>query len=167
MRNSMRAALLAAALSMAAPAHAGPLTIQQAIERAMAAAPALRANQAGIDAARAGRVQAGLRPNPSVTVEAENFVGTGNYNVLEQAEITATYNHVLERGGKRAARMALADSDIAVAQAAVAVTRLELAAQVQRAFLDVLLANEGVRVAEDTLVLARGLQSEATRRSAQ
>jgi len=164
MRNSMRAALLAAALSMAAPAHAGPLTIQQAIERAMAAAPALRANQAGIDAARAGRVQAGLRPNPSVTVEAENFVGTGNYNVLEQAEITATYNHVLERGGKRAARMALADSDIAVAQAAVAVTRLELAAQVQRAFLDVLLANEGVRVAEDTLVLARGLQSEATRR---
>lgn len=164
MRNSLRAALLAAALSMAAPAYAEPLTIQQAIERAIAAAPAIRANEAGIEAARAGRVQAGLRPNPSITLEAENFIGTGNSNVLEQAEITASYNHTLERGGKRAARMALADSDIAVARAAVAVTRLELAAQVQRAFLDVLLANEGVRIAEDTLVIARGLQSEAARR---
>lgn len=164
MRNSLRAALLAAALSMAAPAYAEPLTIQQAIERAIAAAPAIRANQAGIDAAHASRVQAGLRPNPSVTVEAENFAGTGNYNVLGQAEITASYNHTLERGGKRAARMALADSDIAVARAAVAVTRLELAAQVQRAFLDVLLANEGVRIAEETRVIARGLQSEAARR---
>ncbi len=164
MRSFSRVALLAMALSVAAPACAEPLTVQQAIDRAIAAAPALRANQAGIDAARAGRVQAGLRPNPSVTVEAENFVGSGNYNVLDQAEITASYNHILERGGKRAARMALADSDIAVAEAAVAVTRLELAAQVQRAFLDVLLANEGVRIADEARVIAGGLQGEARRR---
>lgn len=159
-----RAALLALALTVAAPTRAQPLTIQQAIDRAAAAAPALQANEAAIAAARAGRVQAGFRPNPTITVEAENFVGTGNYGALKQAEITASYNHTLERGGKRTARIALADSDIAVAEASVAVSRLELAAQVQRAFLDVLLANEGVRIAEETLVVARRLQGEAQRR---
>lgn len=164
MRKFPRAALLALALTVAAPTRAQPLTIQQAIDRAIAAAPALRANEAAIAAARAGRVQAGFRPNPTITVEAENFVGTGNYGALKQAEITASYNHTLERGGKRTARIALADSDIAVAAASVAVSRLELAAQVQRAFLDVLLANEGVRIAEETLVVARRLQSEAQRR---
>lgn len=165
MSISLRAALLAAALALqAASAHAAPLTIAQAIERAIAAAPLLRANEAAIVGAQAGRVQAGIRPNPSVTLEAENFTGTGNYSVLDQSEITASYNQTIERGGKRAARLALADSDIAVAQAAVAVTRLDLAAQVQRAFLDVLLADEGARVADDMLVIARGLQSEAQRR---
>ncbi len=164
MRRSLRAALLAIALSVAVPACAEPLTLQQAVDRAIASAPALRANEAAIAAARGGRLQAGLRPNPSITVEAENFAGTGQYGVLKQAEITASYNRTLERGGKRFARMALANSDVAVAQASVAVTRLDLAAQVQRAFLDLLLANEGVRIAEETLAIARGLQNEALRR---
>lgn len=162
---SLRAALLAAALVLSATlAHAEPLTITQAINRAIAAAPSLRANEAAVAGAQAGRVQAGLQPNPSLTLAAENFTGTGDYSVLNQAEITASYNHTIERGGKRVARLALADSDIAVALAAVAVTRLDLAAQVHRAFLDVLLADEAARVADDMLVIARSLQSEAQRR---
>ncbi|RYD61331.1 MAG: TolC family protein, partial [Sphingomonadales bacterium] len=93
MRIHLHAALAAAALYLTAvPAFAEPITVQQAIDKAVAAAPSLDADRAAIDAARAARLQAGLKPNDSITVETENFVGTGYYSVLEQAEITASYN---------------------------------------------------------------------------
>ena len=160
-----RAALFAGALYMAGqPAFAEMVTLEQAIAKAIAAAPLLKADDAAIAGARAGRVQADVRPNPSVTVEAENFIGTGPYNVLGRAEITATYNQPIERGGKRAARVTLADKDIDVAQASANVTRLDLAASVQRAFFDVLIAKDVLRISQFRLATERKLQTEALRR---
>lgn len=161
-------AALAVGINLSVDAQAQPpaLTLDEAIRRAGEAQPALRAGAAAVDAARGARLQAGVRPNPSVTVEAENFLGTGSYDVFNQAEITGTYSQQLERGGKRQARIALADSDIAVAEAATAVTRLDLAAQVQRAYLDVLVADEAAKVASEALALARRLETEAKRRVA-
>lgn len=165
MLKSTRAALFAGALSMASqPAFAESVTLEQAIAKAVEAAPMLKADDAAIAGARAGRVQADVRPNPSVTVEAENFVGTGPYNLLGQAEITATYNQPIERGGKRAARVALADKDIDVAQASANVTRLDLASSVQRAFFDVLIAKDVLQISQFRLVTERELQTEALRR---
>ena len=55
MQFPMRAALLAgAALLLARPAWAEPLTLKEAVERAVASSPDLQARGAGIDAARAG-----------------------------------------------------------------------------------------------------------------
>ncbi len=165
MTYSIRAALLAGALIVTGQAaSAETVTLDQAIAKAVEAAPLLKADDAAVAAARAGRVQAGVKPNPSVTVEAENFVGTGPYNVLGQAEITATYSQPIERGGKRAARVALADKDIDVAQASANVTRLDLAASVQRAFLDVLIAKDVLTIANFRLSTELQLQIEALRR---
>jgi outer membrane protein, heavy metal efflux system len=165
MLKSTRAALCAGALYIAGqPAFAETVTLEQAVAKASEAAPLLRANDAAIAAARAGRAQAGVRPNPSVTVEAENFVGTGPYNVFGQAEITATYSQPIERGGKRDARVALADREIGVAEASAHVTRLELAAAVERAFLDVLISDEVAKIANDRLAIELGMQREALRR---
>jgi cobalt-zinc-cadmium efflux system outer membrane protein len=165
MLKSTRAALFAGALYVAGqPAFAETVTLEQAIAKAEEAAPSLKADDAAIAGARAGRVQANVRPNPSVSVEAENFVGTGAYNVLGRAEITATYNQPIERGGKRAARVALADKDIDVAQASANVTRLDLAASVQRAFFDVLIAKDVLQISEFRLATETELQTEALRR---
>ena len=165
MTYSIRAALLAGALTVTGQAaFAETVTLEQAIAKAVEAAPLLKADDAAVAAARAGRVQAGVKPNPSVTVEAENFVGTGPYGVLGQAEITAAYNQPIERGGKRAARVALADKDIDVAQASANVTRLDLAASVQRAFFDVLIAKDVLQIWQFRLATERELQTEALRR---
>ncbi len=165
MLKSPRAALFAGALYLVSqPAFAETVTIEQAIAKAIEAAPLLKADDAAVAIARAGRAQADVRPNPFVTVEAENFIGTGPYNVLDRAEITATYNQQIERGGKRAARVALADKDIDVAQASANVTRLDLAASVQRAFFDVLIAKDVLQISLFRLVTERELQTEALRR---
>ncbi len=160
-----RAALLAGALLVnGAPSLAETVSLNQAVAKALEAAPLLRAEEASIAAARAGKAQADVRPNPSVMVEAENFVGTGPYSVLRRAEVTATYNQPIERGGKRAARVALAEREIGVASASAEVTRLELAAAVQRTFLDILIAQQIEAIAKQQLSIEQGLQSEALRR---
>ena len=165
MLNSTRAALFAGALlGWSHTASAETVTLDEAVARASEAAPLIRADEAAVAAARAGRQQAGVRPNPSVTLQAENFVGSGPYNVFRQAEITATYSQPIERGGKRDARVALAERDVGVAQASARVTRLELAALVERAFLDVLIADEMVKIAEFRLTVERGMEREALRR---
>ena len=165
MLKSTRAALFAGALYITVqPGFAETVTLEQAIAKAVEAAPMLKADDAAIAGARAGRVQADVRPNPSVIVETENFAGTGPYGILGQAEITATYNQPIERGGKRAARVALADKDIDVAQASANVTRLDLAASVQRAFFDVLIAKDVLQISQFRLFTERELQTEALRR---
>jgi outer membrane protein, heavy metal efflux system len=165
MFKSMRTALLAGAfLATGQTASAETVTLEEAIAKAMEAAPLLKADQAAIASARAGKAQADVRPNPSVTVEAENFVGTGPYNVLGQAEITATYSQPIERGGKRAARVALADRNIDVATASSMVTRLDLAAAVQRAFIDVQIASDVLNIARNRLTTEKEIETEALRR---
>jgi len=165
MHASLRAAFAAALLIVpSSAAFAQALTIDEAVSRARAANPSERAAEASIAAARAGRLQAGLKPNPTISVEGENLAGSGNYSVLEQAEITGSYNQLIERGGKRRARVALAERDIAVAEAGVGLVRITLAQAVQNAFLDALVADQAVGIAEDRLVIERGLESEALRR---
>jgi outer membrane protein, heavy metal efflux system len=165
MHRFYRGAMLAAALlAISAPALAEPITLEQAVARAIGAAPQNAADAAAVDAARAARNQAGVRPNPTVTVEAENAVGTGPYSVLGQAEITGTYSQTIERGGRRQARVALAESDVGVAEAAGSVNRLAIAADVQRAFIDVLIADAQVQIATGRLDIERGLRTEAIRR---
>lgn len=128
MRWKIAATLFAGVAGLAAsPLAAEPLTLEQAVDKAIAAAPELAAKEASVAAARASARQASFRPNPIVAIEAENFAGTGTYSVLEQPEVTVTYAQPIERGGKRSARMAYAARGVDLARAQARVTRLELA----------------------------------------
>src|SRR3546814_20010144 len=75
-----------------------------------------------------------------ICVEAENFAGTGGFSVLEQPEVTVTYEQRIERGGKREARLAYASRGLDLAEAQARLRRPELAQPVQRAFIDVQIA---------------------------
>jgi cobalt-zinc-cadmium efflux system outer membrane protein len=93
------------------PALAGPpLTLEQALTLAEAVAPSLQAATAGVRAAEAGRTVAGYRPNPSIVAETENIAGSGQYRGLRSAETTAGLALPIELGGKRSARIAVADA---------------------------------------------------------
>ncbi len=176
LRRGLLCAGFLASLSMAVPAAAqvrgaapvpvasSLLTVEEAVGRALRSAPSLDAGEAAVAAARAGRVQAGVRPPDVVEVEAENFAGTGNYSILERPEITGTYSRVLERGGKRAARTVLADREISVAEASLGVRRLEIAVAVERAFAAALIAEANFTAAAAQLEIERVLAREAERR---
>lgn len=143
---------------------AEPLTLEAAIERAVGASPEVVAGQASVEGARAGITQAGVRPNPVVTVEAEDFAGTGPFNAFEQSQVTLTYEQRIERGNKRDARLAYAARGLDLADAQARQRRLDVAAQVQRAFIDVQIADQLVFIAGRRLETERELQIEALRR---
>lgn len=54
-------------------------TLEQAVSSAGGSAPATEAASAAVEAARAGRTVAGLRPNPVVQGQVENVIGSGPY----------------------------------------------------------------------------------------
>ena len=74
------AALLAIVPSAAmaqTPAPPSPLTLERAVDRFLARNLAVEAARYRVDVARAERLAAGLRPNPTLTLEAEDVKLSG------------------------------------------------------------------------------------------
>lgn len=160
-------AVLALAFSPAAAlaqAKAPSLSLDQAVTRALAADPSTAAAEARIQAAQAAARQAGLRPNPALGVDLENFAGSGAYSVLDRTEATVSYQQTFERGGKATARSAVAASEIELVRRRQDVRRLDLIKEVQVAYAEALATEAELLLAEARLVAAHRSQADIARR---
>ncbi|GFE74212.1 MULTISPECIES: TolC family protein [Sphingomonadaceae] len=108
--------------------------------------------------------QARARPNPTVSVMAENIAGRAPYRGFDGAENTLQYNQPFELGGKRSARIAAGEAEVGVARARASGARATYAhdlalayAMVEIAQRRVELADDEVEEAEADLKLARAL----------
>ncbi len=137
-----------APLADSAATSAGPLSLGQAIERALASNPALAGFAFALTAQDARLAQAGQRPVMEASVEIENALGSGDYNSFDAAESTFALSQVIELGGKRTARRAAAQSGRQLLAVEQQVAQLDVLAEVTRRFV-------GVAAAEEELVLAR------------
>lgn len=144
------------------PSH--PLTLEDAISRALSTSPLLNARDAAIAGALASVDQAGVRPNPELTVEIENVTGTGPFSDLGAAETTLTYAQPLERGSKRRARVALAQSDRGIAERERLRATADVAFEVQSAWIDIMAAQAAVADAEAALRQAEDMAAIVQRR---
>ncbi|ALC14347.1 TolC family protein [Sphingopyxis sp. 113P3] len=142
------------------PAEAGQsFTLDRALELAGAVSPSLEAASADMRAAEAGRRVAALRPNPSVTVEAENVAGSGPYRGIDRLETTSSLTLPIELGGKRSARIAVADARTDRAAIQAAITQADLRLSVIRAYAEAAAAERRLVTARDQVRIA----SEALR----
>src|SRR3546814_7924235 len=92
--------------------------------------PAAEAATAAVDAARAGRTVAGLRPNPVVQGQVENVIGAGPYRGVRSAESTVGFAIPIELGGKRGARVAVANAQLSRAEIQAAIIAADVRLQV-------------------------------------
>ena len=97
--------------------------------------PTIESAAAGLRSAAAGRTIAGLRPNPQVQVQTENIAGSGLYRGTRSAETTAILALPIELGGKRSARIAVADSRTARAQIDAATALADLNLRISQAYI--------------------------------
>jgi cobalt-zinc-cadmium efflux system outer membrane protein len=134
----------------AAPA----LTLPEALDRVGASSPFRDAAAAGIRAAEAQRRVAGLRPNPSIVGEAENVAGTGIYQGLRSSETTLGVALPLELGGKRGARIAVAEAQIGRAGLQAEIARADLRLRVTQAYNAAAAAQRRTAIAEDQVGIA-------------
>ncbi len=130
------------------------LTLAEALDRAGASSPFQDAAAAGIRAAEAQRRVAGLRPNPSIVGEAENVAGTGIYQGLRSSETTLGLALPLELGGKRGARIAVAEAQIGRAGLQAEIARADLRRRVTQTYNAAAAAQRRVIIAEDQVNIA-------------
>jgi cobalt-zinc-cadmium efflux system outer membrane protein len=110
---------------------ANGLSLEQAIARAIEQEPSLRAARSQVDVAEGTKLQASLRPNPSVSFERrEEPGGTDNLTTVG----VEWPLDLFRRGG----RIAVAKREVATAQLAVADRERVLAADVRTRYGDVL-----------------------------
>lgn len=133
----------------------GELTLARAIDAALRSNPDLLASAYELSAAQARLVQAGLRPNPEVSLELENFAGTGATRGVDELETTLSLSQVVEMGGKRELRRSLGEADIDFVTIEQRARELDLLAEVARRFIDVVVAQERVRFADEAVALAQ------------
>lgn len=154
---------LRAATSEAA-APAAQITLAQAIDLALRRNPELIASGYGISAAQARVLQAAVRPNPDLGLELENFAGSGSLRGTDALETTLSLSQVVELGGKRQLRVAVAEGDLDVVSIEQRARQLDVLADVTRRFIDVVAAQERWRFAEQSSQLAqKTLEAIATR----
>lgn len=162
MTGQLRAALLAGALiATSGAAWAEPVTLPDALAQAAGNSPRLAQARAQAEAAEARARQAGASPNPEISLQIENFAGTGPYRNVRSAETTLALSQRLELGGKRGARVAVASAERDAALLAYKRAEVDLARDIRIAYAE-------LRAAEDRAVLARDnvAQAEELARSA-
>ena len=134
-------------------------TLEHALALAGGVSPSLAAGTAGVQAATAGRSVAALRPNPEIVVETENVAGSGEYRGLRSAETTAGLALPIELGGKRSARIAVADAQIDRAQIDAAIAIADLTLAVTQGYIEAAAAERRLTTARDQA----GIAAEAFR----
>ena len=161
-------ASIAQAQSAASPPSTSQsiFTLDRARTIAGGSSPSIESAAAGIRSAAAGRTIAGLRPNPEIQVQTENVAGSGIYRGTQSAETTATLALPIELGGKRSARIAVADSRSARAQIDAAIALADLNLRITQTYISATAAERRVDVARQKCFQGSADAGDSRRRCA-
>ena len=131
-------------------APGGPvLTLAQALDLAGASAPSVDAATAGVRAASAARQVAALRPNPTISTDIENVGGSRAYNIVEAPKQTVSLGLPVELGGKRSARIAVAEAQGQRAGIDRAIAEADLRLAITKAYVAAVAADRRLVTASD------------------
>jgi len=142
----------------------GVVTLGEALVWALARSPDLGVFPYDLRAAEARILQAGLRPNPELSVEIEEFGGRGERSGFDSAETTIRIDQPIELGAKRVRRRDVAGLDKELVQWDYRAARLDVMRETARAFGAVLAAQERLALNDRLVELSRQTQTAAAQR---
>ena len=132
----------------------GVINLRQALSLALMHNPDLKAFSWDVRAGEARTLQAGLRPNPELEAEIEEFGGSGDLSGFDAIETAVQLSYLIELGGKRGKRKQVAALETDLAGWDYETARLDVLTQVTQSFVDVLAAQEAVALNEELVRLA-------------
>ncbi len=142
----------------------GVLTLRQALELALIHNPELDASSHGVRAAQANARQAAAWRNPELELDAEGFAGSGARKGYATAETSLRLSQSVELGGKRSKRRRAAQSEARLAGWDYEAKRLDVLTRAKKAFVDVLLAQGQLALAESSLAVAEDVREATAKR---
>ena len=143
---------------------AGTLILRQALALALAKNPELAAFSWDVRIGEARMLQASLRPNPEISLDEENVLGTGDFRAFRESQTTLELSQLIELGGKRAARMKEARLSRDLAGWDYEARRLDVLTRTAEAFVEVLSFQQRLALAEETARLAEDVAQAVGRR---
>jgi cobalt-zinc-cadmium efflux system outer membrane protein len=129
--------------------HTGGMSVDEAVSYALGHNAELSAARKEIDAARALVRQARLRPNPTLSANGSRQVGGKDNSVMVEGMLP------LELGGRRAARVLVAERELEVRELAVLDRERVLAAEVRAKFGEALAEVLKLGFTEELLTASR------------
>jgi len=148
-------------------AHAGdkPLTLSEALSRAMAQNPGLQVFDFRLQGLEGRRLTASQNPALEADLEVENFLGSDNLRGVDGAEYTLSLSSIFELGGKRQARVSVVDSRYGRVEAERRAETLDVLGQVTQRFVATLALQEKLQLAAEAVALAEATHEIVTRRA--
>lgn len=144
----------------AAPSPGEPLSLSEALALALVHNPTLKVYAFESRVAEARILQAGIKPNPELSIGVEDFLGTGAISGVKGLETTLQLSQVIDLGGSRARRVETAESERTLADADYETKRIDVLAEVARRFTET--AADGERLAAATRARKLGEHTVAT-----
>lgn len=143
---------------------AGDLSLQDALRLALLHNSELLVYSWEIRAREAEALQAGLRPNPELDAELENFGGTGVASGFEGIETTLALSQLVELGGKRSKRLAVARFDRDLTAWDYETARIDVLTETTKRFVALAAAQEQLSVADELVEVAAEILEAVIRR---
>ena len=135
----------------------GTLTLADAAALTLAGSPELKPYSWDARIQEGAAIQAASRPNPELTFEVENALGSGSYRAFDAAELTLSLSQTIEFGRRRIRRIEVATRDVRLAEQGYILKRAEVLNRATKAFLNVLAAQESLGFAEQNLQMQKDL----------
>ncbi len=132
----------------------GELTLARALNLTLKMNSNLAAFAAEIHAKDAAAQQAGLLPNPNLSVEFENFAGEAELESFDSAEITIALSQLVELGGKRGKRRQVATLEKDLASWDYQTKNFDVFTRTANTFIQVLAAQQRKILTEDLVRLS-------------
>ena len=142
----------------------GELSLRAALSVGLMHNPQLTSFAWNIRAQEAAVIQAGLYPNPEVSVEIESFGGTNGFSGFGASETTISVGQTILLGGKRDSREELARLERDLAGWDYEVARVDVITLVGIEFVGTLTAQAHLAVARQTAAMAEQVFSAIDQR---
>ena len=129
------------------------LSLEDALRLATERNPNLAAARDNVEVAAAGRIDAGLRPNPAFTFESGSYplFESPRPSFIGNQEMTLRLDQEIELAGRRRLRTQAAEASVSTAEAGFDDQRRRLDFDVRRAYFAVVLAKADVDVSRAAL----------------
>lgn len=131
-----------AAAQTTSSAEATTLTLPMAVERTLGRSPDLRAARAQLGVFAGMATQAGLALNPRLALEAEEFLGSGALSGFDAAEFNVRLEQEIQLANKRGKARHAAEREANVAEIRFRAKQAATLAELTRAFVAALAAQE-------------------------
>lgn len=142
------------------------LDLEDALRLALERNPGLQAARHGMQAAEGRLLQAGVIPNPSISVEEEHFGGGGEATGFGHAETTVAVEQTIELGGKRATRKQMAGAEQKLAEWEWQARRLDVIKETTEHFVDVLAGQAELALNQEAWQAAENIYQTVSNRVA-